>query len=120
MGNTARALASIVGPCWLAVIGATVSRSQWTTGGDLTHGSLPFGADPDYGRLLQILRASHSTTSWWRAQLDAHHDPLSRGVWALALLSIADGPVVHDCLAELDAVVCTPPPALATTLSSSA
>ncbi|MFG1706470.1 NACHT domain-containing protein [Nonomuraea sp. M3C6] len=119
-GNTARELAGIVGPCWLAaeiaIIGAAASRQRWMTGGDISSGSQPFGAAPDYGRLLQNLRAAHTDPEWWREQLRTHPDPLSRGAWALALVSVADGAVVRECLADLDATVGVLPRALSTAL----
>lgn len=120
-GNAARALAAIVGPCWLAaeiaIIGASTSRNEWTTGGDLTVGSEPFGPDPDYGRLLQVLRVSEADTAWWKDQYGTYTDPLSRGVWALALVCVADASVVQDCLGELDAVVAALPPTMVTALT---
>jgi hypothetical protein len=124
-GNTARALAEIVGPCWLAaeiaVIGAASPSALFTTGGDLTDGSQAFGPNPDYGRLLQTLRAEHSHILWWRESLLAHDDVLSRGVWALALLTVADGDVIKGLLVEFDTVVQSLSPMLirALTLSSS-
>jgi hypothetical protein len=121
-GNTARAIAAIFGPCWLAaeiaIIGAATLSSMHTTGGDLTKDSRPFGADPDYGRLLQVLR-TRPGTDWWQRQLTTYDDPLSHSVWAFALLAVANSTVVHDCLTELDTVVCALSPPLASALVQS-
>lgn len=105
-GNTARALADLVGPCWLSaeitVIGA--AATAFTTGGDITSGSQPFGPTPDYGRLLQELRSHRSTPSWWSEQLTSHTDPLSRATWTLGLLAVADDAVVAAHLPRIDEV----------------
>lgn len=124
-GNTARALSSLYGPCWLAaeiaVIGAASSSTLFLTGGNLTPNSEPLGENPDYGRLLQDVRANRSAPDWWSQQYDAAPDPLSRRTWALALLTCAGADVVTAHLAHLDQAlaVMTLPEHLALCRSSS-
>ncbi|WP_406292789.1 hypothetical protein OG948_00325 [Embleya sp. NBC_00888] len=109
--DTARAVAAIFGPCWLAaeiaVIGAASSPTEYVTGGGITTGSQPFGPDADYGRLVESLRRAHGfdTGPWWAEQFDRHGDPLSRATWILALLTIAADPVVTANIARLDEAV---------------
>ncbi|MFJ7146618.1 NACHT domain-containing protein [Streptomyces sp. NPDC100445] len=109
--NAARALAALLGPCWLAaeitVIGA--AATNFTTGGDITVNSQPLGPDPDYGRLLQELRSNRTSTAWWSQQYTAHTDPLSRATWALGLLAIADESVLTAHLPRIDKVLQTLP-----------
>ncbi|MFJ5022043.1 NACHT domain-containing protein [Streptomyces goshikiensis] len=106
-GNTARALTELLGPCWLAaeiaVIGA--AAQDYTTGGDITHGSLALGANPDYGRLLHELRAHRREPEWWAEQFTTHTDGLSRATWALGLLAVADEAVVSTHLSHLSQAV---------------
>ncbi|MEU5491016.1 hypothetical protein AB0G98_25110 [Streptomyces sp. NPDC020196] len=124
-GNTARELSSLYGPCWLAaeiaVIGAASPRTVFLTGGNLTRNSEPLGESPDYGRLLQDVRANRSAPEWWSQQYVAAPDSLSRRTWALALLTCADADVVSDHLAHLDQAlaVMTFPQQLALCRSSS-
>ncbi|MFJ4836231.1 NACHT domain-containing protein [Streptomyces sp. NPDC088747] len=109
--NTARAISTLLGPCWLAaeitVIGA--AATAFTTGGDITPGSQPFGPTPDYGRLLQELRSNRTATPWWTEQFTAHTDPLSRATWTLGLLAIADEAVVTEQLPRIDEALRTLP-----------
>ncbi|GAA2558269.1 hypothetical protein GCM10010423_70170 [Streptomyces levis] len=103
-GNAARVVSALLGPCWLAaeitVIGA--AATAFTTGGDITAGSQPLGAEPDYGRLLQELRRHRTTPDWWSEQFIAHTDALSRATWVLGLLATADEAVVTTHLPRID------------------
>ena len=112
-GNTAREIAAIFGPCWLAadiaVIGAASPDGAFRTGGDLTKDSAPLGADADFGRLLQDARRYRSTARWWLELFGAFDDSLSRGTWALALLAVASHDTVAACLKALDEAVCSLP-----------
>ncbi|RNG23571.1 NACHT domain-containing protein [Streptomyces botrytidirepellens] len=111
-GNTARAVKTILGPCWLAaeiaVIGA--AAQGFTTGGDITHGSQPLGADPDYGRLILELRLNRSATAWWAEQFATHTDALSRATWVLGLIAVADETVVTEHLPRIDEAISALPP----------
>lgn len=107
--DTARELAVLYGPLWLAteiaVIGAASPDSVWTTGGTITRGAEPFGPDPDYGKLLQESRFNRSDAAWWKAQFDAYVDELSRASWCLALIGVASEEVVLSNIERLDAAV---------------
>ncbi|MFE7028874.1 NACHT domain-containing protein [Streptomyces sp. NPDC057621] len=109
--NTARTLTALLGSCWLAaeitVIGA--AATAFTTGGDITPGSQPFGPEPDYGRLLQELRSYRTAAPWWNEQFTAHTDPLSRATWTLGLLAVADEGVVTTLLPRIDEALQTLP-----------
>ncbi|MDX3433898.1 hypothetical protein PV664_34000 [Streptomyces sp. ME01-18a] len=124
-GNTARELSSLYGPCWIAaeiaVIGAASPRTTFLTGGNLTRNSEPLGESPDYGRLLQDVRANRSAPGWWSLQYAAAPDPLSRRTWALALLTCADASVVTAHLVHLEQALAamTRPQQLALCRSSS-
>jgi hypothetical protein len=107
--NTARALTTMFGPCWLAaeiaVVGASSPSDRYVTGGGMDSGTTAFGDAPDYRRLVGEVRAKRSDKAWWRQQFDDDTDPLSRATWALALLSVADASVVTACLEPLGASV---------------
>jgi hypothetical protein len=122
--NTARALAAIYGPCWLAaeiaVIGAALPLDKFTTGGDLTKGADPFGPAADYGRLLQQVRFNRNQANWWTDQFTQHEDPLSRATWALALVTAASQQALVANLGNLDiATAQLPQPMLNALLASS-
>lgn len=106
-GNSARALAGIYGPCWLAaeiaVIGAALPPDRFTTGGDTTNNSRPFGGAADYGRLLQAVRLNRGKPEWWVSQYETNDDPLSRATWAMALVAAASRDVVLTNLERLGA-----------------
>lgn len=123
-GNTARAIATQFGPCWLAadiaVIGAATSDTRFITGGSLTQGSAPLGPDADYGRLLQDLRRNRSRSTWWAQAHADFSDPLSRATWALAILVAAHADVVRNHLVQLaDTVTELPPDMVHALLASS-
>ncbi|MGW3514585.1 NACHT domain-containing protein [Streptomyces hydrogenans] len=105
--NTARALTAIAGPSWLAaeitVIGA--AAVDYTTGGDVTSGSLPLGPHVDHGRLLAELRTHRSEGHWWDEQFALHRDALSRATWALGLLTIAEERLVVERLALIEEIL---------------
>ncbi len=112
-GDTARELAAIYGPCWLAaeiaIIGAASPDDQWKIGGTFTKDSQPFGPDADYGRLLQECRFNRSRSGWWTEQFDAYNDELSHAIWCLALLTVAAEAVVVACIDRLTTVVSSLP-----------
>ncbi|NES14587.1 MULTISPECIES: NACHT domain-containing NTPase [Micromonospora] len=121
--DTARELATLYGPCWLAteiaVIGAASPDSLWTTGGTITRGAEPFGPDPDYGKLLQESRFNRSNADWWKHHFDTYADALSRASWCLALIAVASEPVVLSNLERLDAAVTAMPAEMQRALSLS-
>lgn len=105
--NTAREIAAIHGPCWLAaeiaIIGAASQGTR--TGGSISKGGTPGGAGLDYGVFVQQVRASRSSPDWWSNHYAAYADELSRRTWALALVAVADEAVVCANLAALDTVL---------------
>lgn len=123
-GNTARALNAIYGPCWLAaeiaVIGAALAPDRFTTSGDLSKGSDPFGTASDYGRLLREVRFNRARADWWTGQFGGYEDPLSRATWALALAAAASPQALMANLDNLDtATAQLPQPMLDALVTSS-
>jgi hypothetical protein len=120
--DTAREIASIYGPCWLAteitVIGAAADRS-WTIGGTASRDGLPFGPEPDYGKLLQETRFARKNPGWWQAQYETIADDLSRASWCLALIAVASDDVILANIDRLDAATTQLPTGLQCALSSS-
>ncbi|MEU7474376.1 hypothetical protein AB0A63_00215 [Lentzea sp. NPDC042327] len=104
--NTARALAAIHGPSFLAaeitVIGAALPVDKMRTEGDFTRDSLPFGENADYGRLLRDIRMKRRDSAWWKSSFKRFPDHLSRATWVLCLLAVADSQVVGGCLDLID------------------
>lgn len=106
--NSARVVASIYRPCWLAaettVIGAVIGH-DFTTGGDITPGSEPLGPRADYGRLLQSIRALRDDRDWWESAFETYPDDLSRATWGLALLAGAPASILLQNLDRLERIV---------------
>lgn len=113
-GNTARALADIYGPCWLAAEIAVIGSGlpdMFTGAVDQTKGTDPLGTAADYGRLVWEVRRNRSNADWWKSLFESFDDDLSRATWALALVVAADQTVVQSSLALLHSVVTTLPDA---------
>lgn len=112
--NSARSLAAIYGPCWLAaeitVIGAASNPDALKTSADITPGSSSLGPATDYGRLLTAIRANSNEGAWWLEQFYHHPDPLSRCTWSLALVAAAAPAVVQLCPDLLQTAVTDVPP----------
>ncbi|MFC8198723.1 NACHT domain-containing protein [Streptomyces sp. NPDC057298] len=108
-GASARAVSELFGPCWLAaeitVIGAASEGRAFLTSGDLSRDSECFGSAPDYERLLHELCRNRSRSGWWADAFIDHPDSLSRAVWVLALVGIADEDVVLEHLDHVDDAV---------------
>lgn len=104
--ETAAALHDEVGRRWLvseiAIIGAA---SPFPPAYTKKPGSAPFGTNSHPSELLAQSRASNRNSQWWREQLDAHEDDLSRAEWALALWCVASEPVVTELLPSLESVL---------------
>ncbi|KRE66723.1 hypothetical protein ASG92_15520 [Arthrobacter sp. Soil736] len=111
--DTARAIADIFGPCWLAteiaLIGAAASEETWTTAATLTKAGQPFGPHMDYGHLQYQVRLKRSRTDWWLTQHDAHSDDLSRATWVLAALTVASPEVLQELLHRVEQIVASLP-----------
>lgn len=104
--ETAAALHDEVGRRWLvseiAIIGAA---SPFPSAYTKKPGSAPFGTKSHPSELLAQSRVSNRNSQWWREQLDAHEDNLSRAEWALALWCVASEPVVAELLPSLESVL---------------
>lgn len=102
--NTAREIAAIHEPCWLAaeiaVLGAATQNTR--TGGNISQNGAAGGPAIDYGVFVHQVRAARSNTGWWSAQHDIYPDELSRRTWALALVAVADEAVVRTNLPALN------------------
>ncbi|MGH3760512.1 NACHT domain-containing protein [Actinophytocola sp.] len=122
-GNTARSIAAIYGPCWLAaeiaVHGAALSRHEYVTSGDFTKGADSLGPAVDYGSLLREIRFNAIRSSWWTDQFIDHEDNLSRATWALALMAVASPEVIVDNLGNLDRATDQLPPSMLDALLAS-
>jgi hypothetical protein len=105
--NSARIIADIHGPCWLAAEIATIGAavSGIVTGGSITRGGEPAGPSVDYGTFVEQSRANRKNPAWWTALHDDFEDLLSRRQWALALLCVADTSVVVAALTKLDSLL---------------
>lgn len=107
--NTAREIAAIHGPCWLAteiaLIG--VANGGVRTGGSISPNKPPLGHDMDYGVFVQTMRAGQGA-DWWIEQEVALTDSTSRMAWCGGLLTTGDHaticqvlPIVQDVLQSL-------------------
>ncbi|WP_311215116.1 MULTISPECIES: hypothetical protein [unclassified Arthrobacter] len=122
--DTARSVAEIFGPCWLAtdlaLIGAAASEETWTTAATLSKDGKPLGPDMDYGHLQYQVRLKRSKADWWIQQHDAYSDDLSRATWALAALTVASPEVFEKLFRKVEQVVSSlPAPSLHALLFSS-
>ena len=102
--NTARELARLHGPCWLAaeIAIAGTAAPDIIGSGSLDRGGEPFGGNVDYGTFVLEVHG-HPDTGWWKTLHDQYGDSLSRRTWSLALLATADADVVIDHLNRIDA-----------------
>jgi hypothetical protein len=87
--HTAAALHQYAGRCWLAseiaIIGAA---SPFRLGYTKTNGATAFGSAGHPVEILAQTRANNGNAGWWREQLEAIGDDLSRAEWGT-------GSVVH-------------------------
>ncbi|VBA59307.1 NACHT domain-containing protein [Mycobacterium attenuatum] len=101
--NTATALFEHVGRCWLAteiaVIGAA---SPLRNGYTLRPGADALGPSGHPAALIALTRAHRGDPDWWREQLDACADNLSKAEWAFALWGVADGHVIDAHFGEFE------------------
>jgi hypothetical protein len=105
--NTARELASIHGPCWLAAdIAIAGAATQHTvTGGNISRGGVPFGPRVDYGVFVEAVRMNRGSHDWWRDRIGGLEDSLSEATWALAIVAVADLHVVAKLVADIDRIL---------------
>lgn len=115
--ETAAALHEHVGRRWLvseiAIIGAA---SPFPLGYTKKPGSTPFGATSHPSELLAQVRSNSQDAQWWRTQVDALDDDLSRAEWVLALWCVASGPVVAELWPAFEALFRDLPTARRTTV----
>ncbi len=104
--ETAAALHGHVGHRWLAseiaIIGAA---SPFPLGYTKKTDSTPFGATSHPSELLAQARSNGQDLKWWRTQLDALDDDLSRTEWALALWCVASGAVIAELWSEFETLL---------------
>jgi hypothetical protein len=102
--NTARELAAIHRPCWLAaeiaLIGAATQATR--TGGNISRNGLPGGPNIDYGTFVGQARSHRAAKAWWDQLQSEYPDTLTRRMWAVGLVSIAHEAVVLANLDRLD------------------
>lgn len=104
--HTATALHQHAGRCWLASeIAITGAASPFRLGYTKTNGATAFGSAGHPVEILAQTRANNGNAGWWREQLQAMGDDLSRAEWALALWSTASGAVVSELLPDLTVVL---------------
>lgn len=104
--NTAKAVHEHAGRCWIAseiaIIGAASSFGlAYTKCAEAT----AFGSTNHPSELLAQTVAHARDVDWWREQLPAIDVDLARAEWALALWSVASGPVVSELLPALTEVL---------------
>lgn len=101
--DTAREIAAIHGPCWLAteiaLIGV-VNRSV-RTGGSFDPARPALGPSMDYGVYVQTLR-QHQDVQWWQDQSTACTDSHSKMAWIGGLLVSGDDNTVADLIPTLE------------------
>ncbi len=103
--NTARELARLQGPCWLAaeIAIAGAAAPDAIGSGSLDCGGEPFGCNIDYGTFVLELHRQPDA-GWWKTMHDRYGDSLSRrNTWSLALLATADTDVIIEHLNRIDA-----------------
>ncbi|MGO4205662.1 NACHT domain-containing NTPase [Rhodococcus sp. TAF43] len=105
--NTAAAVHEHAGRCWIAseiaIIGAA---SPFGISYKKCAEATAFGTAGHPTELLAQTHAHSRDADWWRKQQEAiDNDDLSRAEWALALWSVASGPVVSELLPELTEVL---------------
>lgn len=104
--NTARELARLHGPCWLAadiaIIGAATQNTR--PEGSMDKDGKPFGPATDYGTLVMNLRKGQDS-DWWQNAFDEYKDSLSRRTWSFALLATANEDIVLEHLANVATVL---------------
>lgn len=101
--DTAREIAVIHGPCWLAteiaLIG--VATRSVRTGGSFDPGRSVLGSAMDYGVYVQALRQGQND-NWWRDQAATCTDNHSKMAWVGGLLVSGDDATIRDLIATLE------------------
>lgn len=104
--DTATAVHKQAGRCWIAseiaIIGAASPFGlAYRKYGEAT----AFGTTSQPSELLGQIVIHSDDADWWSEQLEAIDDDLGRAEWALALWSVASGPVVSELLPKLTEVL---------------
>ena len=103
---TAIAVHEHVGRCWIAseiaIIGAA---SPFGLAYSKCAEATAFGTTSHPSELLARTVVHSGNVDWWREQIEAIDDDLGRAEWALALWSVASGPVVSELLTELTKIL---------------
>jgi hypothetical protein len=102
--DAAELLRGVYGPSWLstdiAVIGAAIDPNTRRDLGSMNPNRSTFGAEIDYGRLVNDIRRNRNRMQWWLDQRDTL-TVSDRAVWAFALVAVATPTVVEVCLGAL-------------------
>ena len=101
--DTAREIAAIHGPCWLATEIALVGAVNGfvRTGGSFDPEKAALGPSMDYGVYVQTLRKGQDQ-DWWRSQSNILEDAHSKMAWVAGLLLCADWESITALLPVLE------------------
>lgn len=101
--DTAREIAAIHGPCWLATEIALIGIATRSvrTGGSYDPDKPVLGPAMDYGAYVQTLR-QRQDVNWWREQVAACPDNHSKMAWIGGLLVSGDDATIEDLIAILE------------------
>lgn len=104
--DTARAIAAIHGPCWLATEIALVgvANSSVRTGGTFDPEKPAFGSSMDYGVYVQSLRQGKNA-EWWSDQIKSCTDNHTKMAWIGGVLVSGDDITVQGLIPELESFV---------------
>lgn len=104
--DTAREIAAIHGPCWLATEIALIGvvNGFVRTGGSFDPGKPALGPAMDYGVFVQALRKGQDE-NWWRDQSNAMDDAHSKLAWVAGLLVSAGAETINALLPVLETVI---------------
>lgn len=101
--DTAREIAAIHGPCWLAteiaLIG--VAARSVRTGGSFEPNKPALGPTMDYGVYVQTLR-QRQKVDWWQSQAAECTDTHSKMAWCGGLLVSGDNAVIKNLITRLE------------------
>lgn len=101
--DTAREIAAIHGPCWLAteiaLIG--VANRAVRTGGSFDPARPALGPSMDYGVYVQALR-QRQDVQWWQDQSTECTDNHSKMAWSAGLLVSGDDATIRDIVGTLE------------------
>ncbi|MBB3750386.1 hypothetical protein FHT44_002847 [Mycolicibacterium sp. BK634] len=102
--DSAEEIRRLYGPCWLAadiaIIGASINPSLRRDMGPMNPACSPFGAEIDYGRLVNDIRTHSRDLNWWKMQRESLNTS-DRAVWVFAMIAVASAEIVKASLADI-------------------